>query len=72
MAFSYCYKSVKIMWAAEATANKKIPLGDVIINKGEKITITRGKEYEYAIWHSEGIFDLPKKYVKDIKVISVK
>lgn len=57
------------MWAAEAIAKKKIPLGNGIINKGEKITITRGREYEYAIWHSEGIFDLPKEYVKDIKVI---
>jgi len=58
------------MWAAEATAKKNIPLDDLIINKGEKITITRGREYEYAIWHSEGVFDLPKEYVKDIKVIS--
>jgi hypothetical protein len=57
------------MWAAKAIAKKKIPLDNTIINKGEKITITRGKEYEYAIWHSAGIFDLPKEYVKDIKVI---
>ena len=58
------------MWAAEAKAKKKIPLDDLIINKGEKITITRGREYQYAIWHSKGIFDLPKEYVKNIKVIS--
>jgi hypothetical protein len=56
------------MWMAEAKAKVKIPLGDYVINKNETITITKGNNHEYAIWHSEGIFDLPKGYVKDIQV----
>jgi len=58
------------MWAAEAKAKKRIQLDNFTIKKDEKITITRGRQYEYAIWHSVGIFDLPKEYVKDIRIIS--
>jgi hypothetical protein len=57
------------MWAAEAKAKVKIPLNNFIVKKNKCITITRGRKEKYAIWHNKGIFDLPEKYVKHIKVI---
>lgn len=48
-----------------ALAKKDIPLqGDYIIRQGSAITITSGVKYEYALWHHEGIYDLPEEYVE--------
>lgn len=56
------------MWMAEAKAKKDIPLSpDVTIKTGEKITITKGSKFEYALWSSHGIFDLPAEYVDEIE-----
>jgi len=59
------------MWAAEATAKINIPLKENIIKKGEKITITKGNYEHYALWHPDGIYDLPEKYVdrNSIKIL---
>lgn len=63
------------MWAAEAIAKKKIPLSkDENVKKGDKITITKGNEEKYILWHSKYLYTLPVEYVDEgsIKVISEK
>lgn len=58
------------MWMAEAKAKIDIPLNNFIVCKNSKITITRGRNEEYAIWDNRaGIYDLPKEYVKEIRVL---
>jgi hypothetical protein len=60
------------MWMAEAKAAKKIPLGNKIIKKNAKITITEGTGgYKYTLW-DENLYALSGEYVKDIKVCSIK
>lgn len=49
------------MWAADAILNKDIP--DINLKKGEKVTITKGLRYKYALW-GNGIYDLPAYYIK--------
>ena len=65
------------MWAATAKAKKKIALINQHQNKntrigwvkrGSEITITKGKNCMYALWHNTGIYDLDEEYVTDIKV----
>jgi len=59
------------MWAAIAKAKKDIPLEGRIIPKGTVITITKGLEFEYALWTSPYIWDLPKEYIGEIvKILS--
>ena len=67
------------MWAAKALVKKKIPLTaerygknvDVSINRGEEMTITKGKNMKYALWHGTGIYDLPNNYIgKIVRIIS--
>jgi hypothetical protein len=70
------------MWAAEAILKKDIDCGtyksfvgdkiNTILKKGQKVTITKGREYEYAVWGGTAIMDTPKEYIdeKTIKVIS--
>lgn len=42
-----------------------------VIPKGSTITVTKGRHYEYALWSSEGIFDLPAEYVGEtVRIIS--
>jgi len=63
------------MWAAEAIAKKNIPLSkDENIKKGDKITITKGNEEKYILWHSKYLYTLSEKYVDEnsIKIISEK
>lgn len=50
------------MWAADAILNKDIP--DINLKKGEKVTITKGRRYKYALWCHDGIYDLPACYIK--------
>ena len=56
------------MWLAIAKAKKDIPLEDEIIKKNTKITITKGVVSDYVLHNHLGIYELPKEYVKDIKV----
>lgn len=39
---------------------------NTIIKRDESITITKGKNYEYALWCGAGIYDLPGEYVGEI------
>ena len=55
------------MWAADAKVKKDIPLTEV--KKGEEVTITKGREYEYALWCTEGIFDLPAEYIDKSTIV---
>lgn len=50
------------MWFSEATAKTDIP--DTPAKAGDKITVTQGIKYKYALWCEDGVFDLPAKYVK--------
>lgn len=55
------------MWMAKATVTKDIPLGkSMIIKKGSTITITEGKNQDYAFWNGYGVWDIDKSYVKNI------
>jgi hypothetical protein len=70
------------MWAAETTLLKDIDCGihknflkeevHTILRKGEKVTITKGRKYKYAVWAGVAIMDVPKKYINEntINVIS--
>lgn len=60
------------MWSAETIAANDIPLKTKEVKKGEKITITHGKEEQFALWDETGIYDLPVGYVDldNIKVLS--
>lgn len=42
-----------------------------IVKADETITVTKGRNEEFALWHHTGIWDLPKEYVGEtIKIIS--
>ena len=67
------------MWAAEAIANRNIPLTEKedwsdmnVIPKGSKITITKGQLKKYALWSFHGIWDLDEIFVDEstIKILS--
>jgi hypothetical protein len=67
------------MWAAEVITSKNILLcdndhfeGAEVIDKGSKITITKGREQKYAMWSHFGIFDLHERHIDEstIKIIS--
>lgn len=53
------------MWYAEAKAKIDIPLPKKTISEGDRITITGGRDFKYALWDNTGIFDLPEEYVGD-------
>lgn len=74
------------MWMATVKTKQDIPLtnalleenvwghkqyGDQTIPAGTKITITKGLQFEYALWIGYGIYDLPKEYI-DESTINVK
>lgn len=59
------------MWSAKAKLKKDTPFGDNILKKGTRVNITKGREYEYAIWGvDDGIIDkwdkIPKKFIWDV------
>jgi hypothetical protein len=67
------------MWAAEVITCKNILLCDndrfenvEVIEKGTKITITKGKNQKYALWLHFGIWDLHERHIDEstIKIIS--
>ena len=69
------------MWAAEVITSKNILLSDndgfegaEVIEKGTKITITKGKNQKYALWSHFGIWDLHERHIDEttLKIISHK
>ena len=69
------------MWAAEVITSKNILLTEsdgfenaVVIDRGTKITITKGKNQKYALWSHLGIWDLHERHIDEstIKIISHK
>lgn len=47
------------------------PSNHALIQAGESITVTHGRNEKYALWHGSGIWDLPEDYVGEtIKIIS--
>lgn len=49
----------------------KIPHDGQPIKSGSVITITKGKNEKYALWHGSGIWDLPEEYVGEtVRIIS--
>jgi hypothetical protein len=53
------------MWAAYAKTAKEIPLPERTVPKGHEVTITKGRNEKYALWHSTGIFDLHESYIDE-------
>ena len=50
---------------------RNTPKDSGLIKEGQKITVTKGKNEKFALWHNSGIWDLPEEYVGDtIRVIS--
>jgi hypothetical protein len=66
-AVNECKNSQWVSWL-----RGKLPKPErTVIPKGSTITLTKGKDYEYALWSSEGIFDLPAEYVGEtVRVVS--
>ena len=69
------------MWAAEVITSKNILLTEsdgfenaVVIDRGTKITITKGKNQKYALWSHHGIWDLHERPIDEstLKIISEK
>lgn len=64
------------MYCIEAKVRIDIPLQvnskySEIIRADEKITLTKGRDEEYTLWHNTGIYDLPKEYVGEtVRVVS--
>jgi hypothetical protein len=68
------------MWAAEANLKRRLLLSkkyehpdDIIeIPKGTKVTITKGSNQKYCLWHSVGLWDIDEMYIdkESILVIS--
>jgi hypothetical protein len=65
------------MWCIEAKAKIDILLGVneqkdfFVVKSGDTITVTKGRNEKYALWHHTGIWDLPKEYVGEtLRVIS--
>ena len=54
------------MWAAKAKLNENLTLDGVSILKGYEITITKGLNEEFCIWHHTGLYDIPKSCVGEI------
>lgn len=53
------------MEAFEAKAKTDIPLKNTVINKGEKITVTKNQTH-YYLWHPDGIYLIDADYIGDI------
>lgn len=58
------------MEAFEAKARINIPLDEITIKKGEKITVTKIGDKHY-LWHRNGIYTLDEQYIgKKIQVLN--
>jgi hypothetical protein len=59
------------MWAAEAELTENIELDDLCLLVGSKITVTKGLNEAYCLWHQSGLYDLESQCVGEIiKIIS--
>jgi hypothetical protein len=67
------------MWSATAITKRNILLCDndyfenaKVIDKGTKITITKGIDEKYALWSHHGIYNLNEWYIDEstLKIIS--
>ncbi len=57
------------VWLGWLSSN--IPKDSSTIKSGTVITITKGREEKFAIWHHTGIWDLPEEYVGEtVRVVS--
>lgn len=54
------------MWAAKAKLNKNLQLDGVCILIGYEMTITKGLNEEFCIWHYTGLYDIPNNCVGEI------
>jgi hypothetical protein len=65
------------MWAAEATLKRKLHLSKTYerlddittIPKGTKVTITKGREQKYCLWHSLGLWDIDEMYIDEESIV---
>jgi hypothetical protein len=65
------------MWAAEAILKRKLHLSKTYarledittIPKGTKITITKGREQKYCLWHSLGLWDIDEMYIDEESIV---
>jgi hypothetical protein len=51
------------MWAAYAKLRIAIPDIHESLVEGKEVTITKGVNEKYALWHHTGIYDLPEEYI---------
>ena len=68
------------MWSAEATLKRRLHLSKdyehldhiLTLEKGTKVTITKGREQKYCVWGYFGLWDIDEMYIDKttIKVIS--
>ncbi len=59
-----CSNSTWIAWFKENVSEKF-----QLIKAGDKITLTKGKNEKFALWH-QGIWDLPEEYIGEtIRII---
>lgn len=54
------------MWAAKAKLNENLQLDGVSILKGFEMTITKGLNEDFCIWHYTGLYDIPSRFVGEI------
>jgi hypothetical protein len=68
------------MWAAEATLKRRLHLSKnyehpdhiLTLEKGAKVTITKGREQKYCVWGHFGLWDIDEMYIDEttIKILS--
>lgn len=54
------------MRCVEAKAKIDIPLKTRTVKAGTTITLTSGVKEKYALWHPDGIYDLPERFVGEV------
>jgi hypothetical protein len=65
------------MWAAEAKLKRRLLLSEkyehpddiTTIPKGSKVTITKGREQKYCLWHSLGLWDIDEMYIDEESIV---
>jgi hypothetical protein len=68
------------MWSAEATLKRRLHLSKdyghpdhiLTLEKGTKVTITKGREQKYCVWGHFGLWDIDDMYIDEttIKILS--
>lgn len=54
-------------WLNWLQSNKPKDCGEV--KSGDTITVTKGRNEKYALWHHTGIWDLPEEYVGETLMV---